>query len=704
MKKCLVRIVATLLISCLAADPARGCLVDQPGLRRAPDVRSAHPVFLCQTLSVRMLNVGDGCPAQTAEEYRQATIRKRLESMSADAFEANFADLLHPVYMAFLRAYPKVRLSALWAFGVPWQKIQLSSFGGGVRVDGARRRGDMPPGLRDQMRQAAAAPRAKSKDAERTLSRLRQFECLRFWNRPKEFWTYYWEHADSARYGDSVIDAAHKSHWQTFAQQVLDGSVSRPAFFVDFGTGQGEVALILSDYAAQRGDSVQINAYDSAEFEHLQQRDNILFQKRDMANTGLPEGSVAGATSQYAFEYSDISQFLVELHRILASNGRFRAIAHCRNSVIVENEMIFLTLLDELHKARLFSKAKAAVNQNVFPNIAYQEAEKPFIQWLDRLPRDNPITQFMFDGIEGIHSAFEARKKGSTKEALDSLRKVESLCAHRAHKAADLMRLAQAFEDDNLPAWHDYFKAHGFESDIKPFMAGGHLMGWDIDLRKIAAHKAVTGELLEVTGSESEPHNAEPAKDATEHSVTPPRKPSTMLSLAVAPLAAALPLLNPLVSTAFLKSLLTIIPLTFPHSLADTPSRFRHRPLYVVFRWFLLISLGIWTGHDLKMAGIQGGTAFLMILASWGIYALGDLLWLRRIPPRSAWGRIMLLGLLAMLLTVFWAPYLVSWSAILNLLHRWLSEDRAVGIAWTASLFLPRFQPTFWHQRTRCAA
>ncbi len=128
--------------------------------------------------------------------------------------------------------------------------------------------------------------------------------------------------------------------WVDFFSALPDG-----ARLLDLGTGNGPVALIAKETAADLSRSFIIDAVDLAVIDPLQHVpdgeslfEGIRFHS-GVSTEALPfdKSTMDAVSGQYILEYTDVTKTLAEIGRVLVPGGRCQFILHHGDSLVVKN-------------------------------------------------------------------------------------------------------------------------------------------------------------------------------------------------------------------------------------------------------------------------------------------------------------------------------------------------------------------------------
>ena len=178
---------------------------------------------------------------------------------------------------------------------------------------------------------------------------------------------------------------------------------------LDIAAGNGAVATLAAEFSLDHGTDFFVAATDLAEIETeligedktTAARKNIEFHSRvPCEQQPFDDDSFDLVTSQFGFEYSDISKTLPEIRRVLAPNGRFVAVVHHAESELIvaaKRELALYTLaLDELDVFRRL--------------VTYHEAlgnlEGPQEEVVTRVKGANDEAKATLDALKTIEKAF----------------------------------------------------------------------------------------------------------------------------------------------------------------------------------------------------------------------------------------------------------------------------------------------------------
>jgi ubiquinone/menaquinone biosynthesis C-methylase UbiE len=167
------------------------------------------------------------------------------------------------------------------------------------------------------------------------------------------------------------------------------GSLPQGASILDLCTGNGAVAVIAAEAGRRGGKNFRIVAVDSADINpclyvknHRDDLAKVEFRPATAAESlPWPNASFEAVVSQFGIEYSDLSQSIPELARVVAPAGKVRLFLHAAEGAVVQRSKAAIEEIDFLlHEADLAGKAQrclravAAVERNMDRSAVAQSA------------------------------------------------------------------------------------------------------------------------------------------------------------------------------------------------------------------------------------------------------------------------------------------------------------------------------------------
>lgn len=153
--------------------------------------------------------------------------------------------------------------------------------------------------------------------------------------------------------------------WRKFFQTLADG-----ARILDLCTGNGAIPLVAVESARQTGRVFHVTAVDRANVaptqfvpDYREALSKINFVgATDVSAMQYDEASFDAVTSQFGIEYTDLVRAPDQLVRLLAPNGRFRAVVHAREGFTVAAARLDIPDCHYLlQESRLFEYVRAAL-------------------------------------------------------------------------------------------------------------------------------------------------------------------------------------------------------------------------------------------------------------------------------------------------------------------------------------------------------
>ena len=178
-------------------------------------------------------------------------------------------------------------------------------------------------------------------------------------------WNDYW-HFDRLSSFDDLGESNYREEvaagWKAFFDSLPDG-----ASILDLCTGNGAIAVMAAEADRRGGRGFRIVAVDAADInpylyvkKHRDELAAIEFRPAtQIESLPWPAASFDAVVSQYGIEYSDLSQSIPELARVVARPGKARLVLHAAEGAVVQRSKRAITDIDFLlHKVDLAAKAQ----------------------------------------------------------------------------------------------------------------------------------------------------------------------------------------------------------------------------------------------------------------------------------------------------------------------------------------------------------
>ena len=152
----------------------------------------------------------------------------------------------------------------------------------------------------------------------------------------EKYWEMYWQQGHLTSFGESFKNnytgVLHTIWLDFFNSAKINSTV------LDIGTGAGALLEIglnsNTNFKQLIGiDSAKVNAPDSI----LQSQNTEIMCEVNAKAIPLGDNSVDYVVSQFGIEYSDLSESLPEIARVLVQGGQFQFVAHDQSSVIIQS-------------------------------------------------------------------------------------------------------------------------------------------------------------------------------------------------------------------------------------------------------------------------------------------------------------------------------------------------------------------------------
>ena len=189
--------------------------------------------------------------------------------------------------------------------------------------------------------------------------------------------------------------------WRAFFEALPQG-----ASILDLCTGNGAVAVLAAEASRRGGKDFRIVAVDSADINpclyvknHRDELATIEFRPgTPTERLPWPDSSFEAVVSQFGIEYSDLSESIPELARVVAAGGKARLFLHAAEGAVVQRSKLAIQEIDFLlHGTDLAGKAQrclrdvAAVERKMDRSAGAQgaarESRQAFLEALQETSR-----------------------------------------------------------------------------------------------------------------------------------------------------------------------------------------------------------------------------------------------------------------------------------------------------------------------------
>ena len=305
-------------------------------------------------------------------------------------------------------------------------------------------------------------------------------------------WSTFWNQGFITTFGSSKpdnYDGVVLQFWREKFSELPSGSR-----ILDIAAGNGAIATIAAELGVEKNKDFHVVATDLAQV-HAEligddktrgARSNIEF------HSGVPcdrqpfdDDSFDLVTSQFGFEYSNVEKTIAEVRRVLAPGGRFVAISHHTDSLLIEAAKVELDIyqlaLDESDliggTLRYFEALSESTGDEAKP-ISEDVSAK--VNALLARYGDNDCAKF----IVGILSFVAKTAQQTTLEhKREALQKAGADLKHARARLRDMVEAALDLEQAEQLTITAY--EAGFESVhcLKLYTEDNGLAGWQIHLR-----------------------------------------------------------------------------------------------------------------------------------------------------------------------------------------------------------------------------
>lgn len=286
-------------------------------------------------------------------------------------------------------------------------------------------------------------------------------------------------------------DLELRDAWVEFFTALPEG-----AKILDVGTGNGVVALIAKETAAELGRHYEIHGVDLARIDPPQQLSKGAERLADIrfhagiAMEQLPfePGSFDAVTGHYALEYAHVDDALVEIHRVLRPAGRARFILHHRESVLVQNarrslrhaEMVLKeTKIYRLLRRHIEAERKSrAASRNTWRELNLAA------EFLQEHLRDTGGALILGVTLDAVQKLLSVRSQLTAVALEREISRVEGELRASVRRLHDLVDHAQ--RDVDMADIEALAADAGFKvlERVEQFHGGDNLVGWRLTIER----------------------------------------------------------------------------------------------------------------------------------------------------------------------------------------------------------------------------
>ena len=293
---------------------------------------------------------------------------------------------------------------------------------------------------------------------------------------------------------DGGVDLEARASWVEFFSMLPDH-----ARILDVGTGNGVVALIAAETAAERGLNWDIHGADLARINpqrHVADGARRLAGIRfhaGVATERLPfeAGSFDAVSGNFALEYTDVARALAEIHRVLKPGGNVQFVLHHPDSMFVrgaltssaEADLVFTETkaYRRLHRLVTMDQATPGTTQRADEDLraAIQTLKKGLED-----ARKHGAGWILSAALDGIKKLLEARRQMKPQDVGLEVDRAEAELRASVRGLNDLIehaRTPQQMDEIERAATTAGFSL--IERSLQHY-AGTNLVGWQLQLHR----------------------------------------------------------------------------------------------------------------------------------------------------------------------------------------------------------------------------
>lgn len=322
-----------------------------------------------------------------------------------------------------------------------------------------------------------------------------------------EQWDRYWSYGNLHSFSQVTggnYQGAVADFWRARFERLVDGSR-----ILDIATGNGAIAVLALETGDRLSRRFDVHGTDLADIEPGQSvaepslaglLSRIRFHRRTAAES-LPFGNdhFDLACSQFGLEYSDMSLSVPEIARVLKPGGRFSAIMHHQDSMLLRATREELAQLDfVLNDVKLYLRARnllrgmseegrSGKDRDGRPSPKLQKKHRALQDALEKIREAagrsaNP--NMLLGPARYVHEIFAALERSQPKELLgwldEALRRVKA----NRDRLLDMSEAARC--DTDLQDLREYLSQSGLTNiGLDSFLdENGAVLGWQVDAVK----------------------------------------------------------------------------------------------------------------------------------------------------------------------------------------------------------------------------
>ena len=178
----------------------------------------------------------------------------------------------------------------------------------------------------------------------------------------QEYWESYWQQGHLTSFGET-FSGNYTGILATIWLDYFNGAVPHTNV-LDIGTGAGALLDICLTSSTEFSNITGIDSANVMASKSILRTPNAkILDGVDAKSIPLPSTSIDYVVSQFGIEYSNLSESMPEVARLLTSQGQFQFVVHHVDSIIIKGNKPALNAADALLKSDgAFSSLKVLVN------------------------------------------------------------------------------------------------------------------------------------------------------------------------------------------------------------------------------------------------------------------------------------------------------------------------------------------------------